>query len=83
MESLLHDSRPCIRDQRRTGEELWQYDFQAKARPSCPVGARVYDGLYFLSPDGWFISLNAKDGKERWRKKIADEKLSTSRPSLL
>jgi alcohol dehydrogenase (cytochrome c) len=31
--------------------------------------------LYFLTPDGWFISLNAKDGKERWRHKVADEKL--------
>ena len=28
-----------------------------------------------MTPDGWFISLNAKDGKERWRKKVADEKL--------
>jgi alcohol dehydrogenase (cytochrome c) len=33
------------------------------------------DWLYFMSPDGWFISLNAQDGKERWRKKVADEKL--------
>ena len=33
------------------------------------------DWLYFVSPDGWFISVNAKDGKERWKKKIADEKL--------
>ena len=39
-------------------------------------GVGMYrDWLYFESPDGWFISLNAKDGKERWRKKIADEKL--------
>src|SRR5262249_34872853 len=33
------------------------------------------DWIYFMSPDGWFISLNAADGKERWRKKVADEKL--------
>ena len=26
------------------------------------------DWLYFLAPDGWFISLDAKTGKERWRK---------------
>jgi alcohol dehydrogenase (cytochrome c) len=33
------------------------------------------DWLYFMTPDCWFLSLNAKTGKERWRKKIADEKL--------
>jgi alcohol dehydrogenase (cytochrome c) len=31
--------------------------------------------LYFLAPDGWFISLDAQTGKERWRKKVADEKM--------
>ena len=61
----------------RTGESLWQYDFEDKGGHL--VGQRgvgMYrDWLYFESPDGWFISLNAKNGKERWRKKIADEKL--------
>jgi alcohol dehydrogenase (cytochrome c) len=61
----------------RTGEHIWQYDFQDKGGHL--VGQRgvgMYGNwLYFVSPDGWFISLNAKDGKERWRKKIADEKL--------
>jgi acido-empty-quinoprotein group A len=61
----------------RTGEHLWQYSFDDKGGHL--VGQRgvgMYrDWLYFESPDGWFISLNAKDGKERWRKKIADEKL--------
>ena len=61
----------------RTGEQLWQYDFEDKGGHL--VGQRgvgMYGNwLYFLTPDGWFISLNAKDGKERWRKKIADEKL--------
>ncbi len=60
----------------RTGEHLWQYEF--KDEGGHLVGQRgvgMYkDWLYFESPDGWFISLNAKDGKERWRKKIADEK---------
>ena len=36
--------------------------------------------LYFMTPDCWFLSLNAKDGKERWRKKVADERCSTSAP---
>jgi alcohol dehydrogenase (cytochrome c) len=61
----------------RTGEHLWQYSFEDKGGHL--VGQRgvgMYrDWLYFESPDGWFVSLNAKDGKERWRKKIADEKL--------
>lgn len=61
----------------RTGEHLWQFDHEDKGGHL--VGQRgvgMYGNwLYFLTPDGWFISLNAKDGKERWRKKIADEKL--------
>jgi len=61
----------------RTGEELWRYDWVDKGGHL--VGNRgvgMYGNwLYFLGPDGWFISLNAKDGKERWRKKVADEKL--------
>src|ERR1700727_2970808 len=61
----------------RTGEELWQYDFQDKGGHLVGQrGVAMYgDWLYFLSPDGWLISLNSKDGKDRWRKKIADEKL--------
>jgi len=61
----------------RTGEHLWQYDFEDKGGHL--VGQRgvgMYrNWLYFVSPDGWFISLDAKNGKERWRKKIADEKM--------
>ncbi len=61
----------------RTGQELWRYDWQD--RGGHLVGNRgvgMYgDWLYFLAPDGWFISLQAKTGKERWRKKVADEKL--------
>jgi acido-empty-quinoprotein group A len=61
----------------RTGEPIWQYDFEDHGGHL--VGQRgvgMYGNwLYFLTPDGWFISLNAKDGKERWKKKVADEKL--------
>ena len=61
----------------RTGEELWHYDWQDKGGHL--VGNRglgMYgDWLYFMTPDCWFLSLNAKDGKERWRKKVADEKM--------
>ena len=61
----------------RTGEEIWHYAWQDKGGHL--VGNRglgMYgDWLYFLTPDCWFVSLNAKDGRERWRKKIADEKM--------
>jgi acido-empty-quinoprotein group A len=61
----------------RTGDELWHYAW--KDQGGHLVGNRgvgIYGNwIYFLGPDGWFISLNAKDGKERWRKKVADEKL--------
>jgi alcohol dehydrogenase (cytochrome c) len=60
----------------RTGEELWHYGWED--RGGHLVGQRglgMYgEWLYLLAPDGWFISLNARDGKERWRKKVADEK---------
>ncbi len=60
----------------RTGEEIWHYSWEDHGGHL--VGQRgvgIYnDWIYFLSPDGWFISLDAKNGKERWRKKIADEK---------
>ncbi len=61
----------------RTGEQLWQYDFEDHGGHL--VGQRgvgMYGNwLYFLTPDGWFVSLNAKDGRERWKRKVADEKL--------
>jgi len=61
----------------RTGLELWHYDWVDTGGHL--VGNRGVgmsgDWLYFLAPDGWFISLEAKTGKERWKKKVADEKM--------
>lgn len=61
----------------RTGDQVWRYDFEDHGGHL--VGQRgvgIYGNwLYFLTPDGWFISLDLKDGKERWRRKVADEKL--------
>ncbi|MCU1294882.1 MAG: Pyrrolo-quinoline quinone [Bryobacterales bacterium] len=61
----------------RTGEQLWEYTWQDKGGHL--VGNRgvgMYGNwLYFLGPDGWFISLDAKSGKERWRVPVADAKL--------
>jgi alcohol dehydrogenase (cytochrome c) len=60
----------------RTGSEIWHYKYPANA--GVHIGSRgvgMYgDWLYFESPDCNLISINAKDGKERWRKTIADVK---------
>jgi acido-empty-quinoprotein group A len=61
----------------RTGEELWHYSWLDHGGHL--VGNRgvgMYENwLYFLAPDGWLISLNAKDGRERWKVQVADVKL--------
>jgi acido-empty-quinoprotein group A len=61
----------------RTGLEMWHYDWVDAGGHL--VGNRGVgmsgDWLYFLAPDGWFISLEAKTGKERWKKKVANEKM--------
>lgn len=61
----------------RTGTELWHYAW--KDEGGHLVGNRgvgMYGHwLYFLGPDGWLISLQAADGKERWRVHFADAKL--------
>src|SRR6185312_5268633 len=61
----------------RTGDELWHYswvDHGGHLLGNRGVG--MYGNwLYFMAPDGWFISLEAKTGKERWRIHVADAKL--------
>src|SRR6202451_3804248 len=61
----------------RTGDSLWHYEW--KDEGGHLVGNRgvgMYGNwLYFMTPDGWLISLNAADGKEHWRMHIADVKL--------
>jgi alcohol dehydrogenase (cytochrome c) len=61
----------------RTGEEIWHYSWVDHGGHL--VGNRgvgMYGNwLYFMAPDGWFISLNAKDGRERWKIQVADSKL--------
>ncbi len=61
----------------RSGKELWRYDFVDKGGHLLGQrGVGMFGRwIYFLSPDGWFLSLDATTGKEHWRKKIADEKL--------
>jgi acido-empty-quinoprotein group A len=61
----------------RSGKELWRFDFEDHGGHLLGQrGVGMYGKwIYFLTPDGWFISLDSKTGKERWRKKVADEKL--------
>jgi alcohol dehydrogenase (cytochrome c) len=60
----------------RTGSEIWHYRYPEN--PGVHIGSRgvgMYgDWLYFESPDCNLIAIDAKDGKERWRKTIADVK---------
>ncbi len=68
----------------RTGEEIWQYDARLPEGilPCCDVinrGAAIYgDTVYFGTLDARVVALDAKSGKVKWRKKIADYKAGYS-----
>jgi alcohol dehydrogenase (cytochrome c) len=69
----------------RSGSVIWHYFW--KTRGGTHIGNRgmamVGDWLFFETPDDYLISLDAKTGKERWHKVIADfnqEYFSTSAP---
>jgi acido-empty-quinoprotein group A len=72
----------------RTGRELWHYFWKTKG--GIHIGNRglgMYgDWLYFLTPDNYFVSLEAATGKERWHKEIASikrEYFSTNAPIVV
>ena len=56
------------------GSELWHYYW--KTRGGTHIGNRGLgmwnDYLYMETPDNYLVSLEAKTGKERWHKEIAD-----------
>lgn len=58
----------------RTGRELWHYRWESKG--GIHIGNRgvgVYENwLFFETPDCHLVSLNMKDGKERWNKEVCD-----------
>ena len=58
----------------RTGREIWHYTWQSKG--GIHIGNRgvgIYGKwLYFETPDCNLVSLNLKDGKERWHKPICE-----------
>ena len=58
----------------RTGREIWHHTWQSKG--GIHIGNRgvavLRDWLFFETPDCHLVSLNIKDGTERWRKSICD-----------
>ena len=55
------------------GHLLWRYFWRTKGGTHIGNrGAGMLDGyLFFVTPDNYLISLDARTGKERWRKEIA------------
>ena len=58
----------------RTGREIWHYLWKSSGgNHLANRGVAVLgDWLYFETPDDNLVSLNIKDGTERWHKPIAD-----------
>ncbi len=58
----------------RTGREIWHFTWQSTG--GIHIGNRgaaiLNDWLFFETPDCHLVSLNIKDGSERWRKQICD-----------
>ena len=65
----------------RDGRELWHYFWKTKG--GTHIGNRGLgmwnNYLYMETPDDYLVSLDAKTGKERWHKEIADLSQGTSR----
>jgi alcohol dehydrogenase (cytochrome c) len=59
----------------RSGHMIWHYNRPSIGEHIGHRGVAMYKGwLYFTTPDAHLISLDAKDGKVRWDKIIADDK---------
>jgi alcohol dehydrogenase (cytochrome c) len=57
----------------RSGQVIWHYNRPAKGEHIGHRGVAMYKSwLYFTTPDGHLISLDAKNGKVRWDKVYAD-----------
>jgi alcohol dehydrogenase (cytochrome c) len=58
----------------RSGREVWHYQWTSQGGDHIGNrGVGVYGNwLYFETPDCNLVSLNLKDGKERWHKSICD-----------
>ena len=58
----------------RSGRELWHYQWTSRGGIHLATrGVGIYGNwLYFETPDCNLVSLNIKDGSERWHKSICD-----------
>jgi alcohol dehydrogenase (cytochrome c) len=58
----------------RTGRQIWHHGWTSKG--GIHIGNRgvavLGDALYYETPDCQLVSLNIKDGSERWHKEICD-----------
>ena len=61
----------------RTGRQIWHYHYTSDGGDHIGNrGVGMYkDWLYFETPDCHLVSLNAKDGKQRWKVELGDVKL--------
>jgi len=60
----------------RSGREYWHYTWpDNRAIHVANRGLGMYGNwLYYMTPDNYLLCLNAVDGKELWRKQVADVK---------
>ncbi|HEY1215115.1 MAG TPA: acido-empty-quinoprotein group A [Bryobacteraceae bacterium] len=57
----------------RSGQEIWQYKWTSKGGWHNNRGVGIYGNwLYFETPDCNLVSLNIKNGAERWHKQFCD-----------
>ena len=57
----------------RSGQEIWQYKWTSKGGWHNNRGVGIYGNwLYFETPDCNLVSLNIKNGTERWHKQFCD-----------
>jgi alcohol dehydrogenase (cytochrome c) len=61
----------------RSGHQIWHYTYPPnKGSHIGNRGVAMYkDWLYFMSPDGHLVCLNAKDGTLKWNVVVADYRL--------
>src|SRR5215831_14616702 len=59
----------------RSGQQIWHYTYPPnKGLHIGHRGVGIYgDWLFFLTPDAYLVSLNAADGKVRWKMQVADQ----------
>ena len=72
----------------KNGREIWHFYWRTSGGEYIGNrGMAMYGGwLYFGTPDGYLVSLDAATGRERWHKQIADVKsnyYSTAAPVVI